>query len=104
METPTAANPWAPYILWNSENQGISFLHPVHHVAQKSSRTTLPRYFFSFTVLPELSFSANSGAAFRAVAGGSAARPAGWSAAAAAPPTTPRRTEAAATVPRRRGW
>ena len=27
---------------WNSMNQGISILHGPHHVAQKSSRTTLP--------------------------------------------------------------
>src|SRR5262249_48899971 len=68
-------------------NQGISFLQPVHQVAQKSSTTTLPRYLLSFTVLPELSFSTNSGAALRSAAGVRAARTPASSAAAARPAT-----------------
>src|SRR6185312_355066 len=74
IETPTTAKPWGPYAFWNSENHGISFLHPVHHVAQKSRRTILPRYSASFMVWPELSCNANSGAALRSFAGCSGAR------------------------------
>src|ERR1041385_3061079 len=46
-------------------NQGISRLQGAHHVAQKFSRTTLPRNSESLTVLPEASSKANSGAILR---------------------------------------
>src|SRR5579872_1187290 len=46
-------------------NQGISILHGAHHVAQKFSRTTLPRNSESLTGLPEASFRTKSGASRR---------------------------------------
>src|SRR5438874_8218456 len=57
METPTTWRPAFPYLFWNSMNQGISILHGPHHVAQKSSRTTLPLNDDSFTSLLFRSFS-----------------------------------------------
>src|SRR5262245_1122436 len=43
--------PLFPYFSWNSMNHGISILHGPHHVAQKSSSTTLPLNAESFTSL-----------------------------------------------------
>ena len=56
-ETPTTCSPALPYFFWNSTNHGISILQGPHHVAQKSSRTTLPLSDASFTSLPSTSFS-----------------------------------------------
>ena len=101
-ETPTTVRPWDAYLRWNSENQGISSLHPWHQVAQKSSRTTLPRYFFRVTVLPERSFSANSGAGLRSTAGWRTARTVDGSAAAAIPASVRSRAAACTAFPRQR--
>src|ERR1700687_3659558 len=46
-------------------NQGISALHGAHQVAQKFSKTTLPRYSESVTGLPASSLSLKSGAILR---------------------------------------
>src|SRR4051812_29714258 len=46
-------------------NQGISTRQGAHHVAQKLSRTTLPRKSESLTGLPEASLSTKSGAILR---------------------------------------
>src|ERR1041384_2043415 len=50
-------------------NQGISSLHGMHHVAQKSRRTTFPRRSESFSGLPVGSLRAKSGAGFRSFSG-----------------------------------
>src|SRR5436853_6464769 len=50
-DTPTTCSPLLPYLFWNSMNHGISILHGPHHVAQKSSRMTLPLKDESFTSL-----------------------------------------------------
>src|ERR1035441_3113987 len=44
METPMICKPRFPYLLWRSTKRGISSRHGPHQVAQKSSRTTFPRY------------------------------------------------------------
>src|SRR5665213_1175337 len=46
-------------------NQGISMLQGTHHVAQKFSKTTLPRRSESFTGLPDASSRTKSGAILR---------------------------------------
>src|SRR4051812_8859033 len=56
-ETPTTCSPALPYLFWNSMNHGISILQGPHHVAQKSSSTTLPLSDASFTSLPSTSLS-----------------------------------------------
>src|ERR1700730_5455726 len=50
-------------------NQGISVLHPWHHVAQKFRTTTLPLKSESFTGLPDASFNVKSGAILRSASG-----------------------------------
>src|SRR5262245_20442970 len=45
------SRPCCLYLLLNSMNQGISLLQGPHHVAQKSSRITLPLNDESFTSL-----------------------------------------------------
>src|SRR6478736_6537965 len=42
IDTPITCRPFLAYLFWNSINQGISILQGPHHVAQKSSRITLP--------------------------------------------------------------
>src|SRR5207302_6746449 len=56
-DTPTTCRPFLPYLFWNSTNHGISILQGPHHVAQKSSRITLPASEESFTSLLLTSFS-----------------------------------------------
>src|SRR4051794_35494252 len=51
-----AWKPRDPYFVWNAANHGISILHGSHHVAQKSSRITLPLKLESFTSFPLTSF------------------------------------------------
>src|SRR3954454_12161147 len=57
-DTPTTCSPCLPYLFWNSMNQGISILQGPHHVAQKSSSTTLPFRAASLTSLPSTSLRA----------------------------------------------
>src|SRR5262249_12866958 len=77
---PTTCRPSLPYLFWNSMNQGISILQGPHHVAQKSSRITLPLNADSFTSLLERSFSVKFRFAGFALAGQAlAATPAGVS-------------------------
>src|SRR2546423_9027999 len=68
-ETPTTCRPSLPYLFWNSMNQGISILHGPHHVAQKSSRITLPLNDESLTSLLSMSLSVKFRFAAFAVAG-----------------------------------
>src|SRR5882762_150291 len=63
IETPTTANPLCSYFFANSMYHGISTLQPVHQVAQKSSRTTLPLYPDNLVEAPFESSSVKSGAA-----------------------------------------
>ena len=69
METPTTCRPAFPYLFWNSMNHGISILHGPHHVAQKSSRITLPLNAASLTSLFSMSFRVKFRFAGLAVAG-----------------------------------
>src|SRR5689334_8676371 len=69
MEMPITCRPSLPYLFWNSMNHGISILHGPHHVAQKSSRITLPLNDESFTFWFERSFSEKSRLAAFALAG-----------------------------------
>src|SRR5438270_3223283 len=63
MATPTICNPCGPYFFCRSTNDGISILQGSHHVAQKFTRTALPRREDSWTSLPsERFFSEKSGA------------------------------------------
>src|SRR3954468_5921001 len=69
VEMPTTCSPSLPYLFWNSTNHGISILQGPHHVAQKSSSTTLPFSEARLTSLPPTSFSAKfrfAGLAFAA--------------------------------------
>src|SRR3954469_22625171 len=71
VEMPTTCSPSLPYLFWNSMNHGISILQGPHHVAQKSSSTTLPFSEASFTSRPSTSLSAKfrlAGLAFAAQA------------------------------------
>src|SRR5436190_21585359 len=43
IETPTISRPWLRYFSWSWMKLGISIRHGPHHVAQKSTITTLPR-------------------------------------------------------------
>src|SRR6478736_5975232 len=65
-ETPSVAKPRLCSAFSNSMNQGISILQGAHQVAQKFSRTTLPRKSESLTGLPEASSRTKSGAILRA--------------------------------------
>ena len=58
-ETPMTISPLSRYLFCRSTNPGISILHGPHHVAQKSSRITLPLYAARFTGFPSMSFSVN---------------------------------------------
>src|SRR5258707_8058781 len=62
METPTTCNPCATYWFCKSTIQGVSILQGAHHVAQKFTRTALPRKSESFRVFPSKVFSAKFGA------------------------------------------
>src|SRR5512146_106592 len=62
MEMPTTWNPCAPYCCCHLLNSGISSWHGAHHVAQKFSRTTLPRRLLRSTCAPFKSVRAISGA------------------------------------------
>src|ERR1700687_1798598 len=72
--TPTICNPCAPYCFCNSMNHGISILHGPHQVAQKFSRTALPRRSDRRRFVPSRDCSVKSGAGPDLVmAGGGAA-------------------------------
>src|SRR5229473_2113573 len=64
MAIPTTCNPCGPYFFCKSTNHGISILQGSHHVAQKLSRTALPRKSESFTVLPSSEAREKSGASW----------------------------------------
>src|SRR5689334_23557858 len=68
-EMPITCSPSLPYLFWNSMNQGISILQGPHHVAQKSSRITLPLNADSFTSRFDRSFSVKFRFALFALAG-----------------------------------
>src|ERR1700680_3917849 len=70
--TPTICRPWAPYCFCNSMNHGISILQGLHHVAQKFSRTALPRRSDRRMLLPSSDCSVKSGAGPDLVIGGGA--------------------------------
>src|SRR5256885_11389337 len=59
--SPTTANPCEPYFSNSLWYPGISFLHGPHHVAQTSTRTTLPRRLRDETTFPCRSFASKSG-------------------------------------------
>src|ERR1700761_291423 len=69
IDAPMAARPRTRYVWSNCMYQGISNLHPPHHVAQKSSRTTFPLRAARETVWPCASVRAKSGAGLRAAGG-----------------------------------
>jgi hypothetical protein len=60
--TPITARPLAPYCFCNSTKCGISMRQGMHHVAQKSRTTTLPRKSEKLTFLPFKSVSFQPGA------------------------------------------
>src|ERR1700674_5461868 len=76
--TPTICSPWAPYCFCNSMNQGISILHGLHHVAQKFSRTALPRKSDRRMLLPSSACRVKSGAGPDLVIGGGEERRGMW--------------------------
>src|SRR5579862_3797572 len=69
MAVPMIAKPLSLY--WRSKlmNQGISILQGPHQVAQKSTKTTLPRKSDKRTTLPLASFNSKSGAFLRSFSG-----------------------------------
>src|SRR5690349_15046492 len=63
MATPTICRPCGPYFFCRSTSHGISILHGPHQVAQKFSRTALPRNLASVVALPSgMLFSSKAGA------------------------------------------
>src|ERR1700761_2087894 len=63
MATPTICRPCGPYFFCRSTSHGISILQGPHQVAQKFSKTALPRKEAIGTTLPSgILFSSNVGA------------------------------------------
>ncbi len=66
MSSPIGCSPFSWYFLSNSTHQGISVTHSPQSTAQKSSKTTFPRYWERAMLLPARSVTLKSGACFLA--------------------------------------
>jgi len=62
MDTPSTTTPRSEYFSWMACSSGMDFRHGTHHVAQKSTSTTLPLRLWFDTGLRERVSSANEGA------------------------------------------